>query len=324
MGGLAYRIPTRSAMSSISRITLGFIAKNAKFEERQAVNAMYKQTLNKFYDLLNVGKLIFFDTETTGLKSDHQITQIAGALVSLPDGNILSQFNEYSKLTDATKSRIQEEDLMKLHGVDPGFGAQKALEHNRYKGGEYPTEKEMLSHFEQWVNQYPGIPLVAHNASFDMRMIGAKGIKFPGRKVLDTMMMSRMYFIPILKGLNEGFGEPEAGRAIARMTNEKGKIQSTLGAVLKGLELDIEGWHEADQDVASTAEGFKGILVGIQGVLGTLGAGEPDGILDNLLKGAIKSQIGLESWQKDMDIKNKKTEAQKQKEWEETKKKPLL
>lgn len=306
-------------MGIVQRISLGFIAKKA-FLERQAMNSMYTQTLDKFEQLFNTDTVLFFDTETTGLTSSHQITQIAGAAVKLPDGGIVSQFNEYSQLTDDTKRRIQEESLMKQHGVDPGFGVQKCLEHNSYKYGDYATEEDMLQHFKQWVDQYPGVPLVAHNASFDMKMLGAKGIKFPGRKVFDTMMMSRMYFIPILRGLNEGFGEPEAARAIARMTNTKGKAQSTLGAVLKGLELEIEGWHEADKDVASTAEAFKGILGGIRGVLSTLGAGIPGGILDTLLKGAVKSQIELEDWQTRMDVKNDKANRVKQVAWENKKK----
>lgn len=306
-------------MQNVRRVTLGFLAKQANIN-KLAINAMYKQTLDKFNELLKMDKLIFFDTETTGLKPEHQITQIAGALVNIPENKVISQFNEYSNLTDATKKRIQEENLMKQHGVDPGFGAQKALEHNRYKEGDYVSEEEMLSHFKQWVDQYPSVNLAAHNASFDMKMIGAKGLKFQGRKVFDTMMMSRMYFIPIIKGLQEGFGDPEAAAAIARMTDPKGKLKSTLGAVLDGLNIQIEGWHEADKDVASTAEVYSGIVNTIRGVLDTVGAGEPNGILDSLLKGAIKSQIGLESWQKDMDKKNTMSENEKNRIWNEKKK----
>ena len=111
--------------------------------------------------------------------------------------------------------------------------------------------------------------LVAHNASFDLKMVNTRA-KMKGvppithfSKVLDTLMMSRKFFLPASQEL-EAEGDTEAKRYLDELTKKwnwkktkRAVLSSRLGDLAKALKQDLTNWHQALADVRGTVELFK-------------------------------------------------------------------
>ena len=110
----------------------------------------YTNELADFKNLLISGRLVFFDTETSGLDTQNDdIIQIAA--VEIINGNIGSKFNVYIN----TEKDLSESS--KIHHISNSF---------LKKNGMSITEGLLL--FNNFVK---GSPLVAHNLNFDKFML---------------------------------------------------------------------------------------------------------------------------------------------------------
>lgn len=236
-----------------------------------------KEVLEKFMQF--EGKtLILFDTETVGLEPNTsyiQITQIAGMAF---DGSTMTKIGEYSKklnlgeplqraLNDPnspeakhlSKERARHLRKYKKEDLHPS----DALKMTGYATGdeEKVDEKQGLIEFEEFVNKYQNVVLIAHNATFDMKAIQArrKLHGLPPMKrvpVLDTVQISRFFFIPAMQATESNPEAAEILKSLLAKTKYKSYV-SSLGKLASAFKIKIDGWHDAREDVMMLFEVLK-------------------------------------------------------------------
>ncbi len=165
------------------------------------------------YNLLE-DTFVVFDTETTGFNagSEDQIIEIGA--VKIQNGEILETFNE---LIDP--GRKLPEKITEITGI-----TDKMLKGKR-------TEQEVVLDFINW---YGELPLIAHNALFDLSFLESAIKKYSLKSftntLLDTMEMSRLV-------------SPNEAR-------------HNLSALVKRYEVDFDedSHHRADYDAKGTAQ----------------------------------------------------------------------
>lgn len=118
---------------------------------------------------------IVFDLETTGLRADEGDSIIEIGAVKLQNGVIIDRFDE---LINPGKN------------LDPKIVEITNITDSMLKGK--PLEKEMVIKFMEWCGN---LPLVAHNARFDLSFLENAYVKYNlGRiknTVIDTLGLSR-------------------------------------------------------------------------------------------------------------------------------------
>ena len=93
------------------------------------------------------------------------------------------------------------------------------------------------------------------------RKLGTQPIRHHG-KVLDTMLLSREFFIPMSQEL-EMDGDAEAKNVLDKLTHrwtksdKRQKISSKLGDLSAALTGDISNWHQALDDTRTTMSILK-------------------------------------------------------------------
>lgn len=136
-----------------------------------------KRTLPKIAAYVREGRVVVFDTETTGCSSWDEICQIAAA--EYVGGKLTRTFNLYICPTCRMNPWAEA-----VHGLSMEF-----LQEN----GAAPPEA--MQRFFEFVGQ--NAMLVAHNATFDLRMLNNECEKFgllfapEGLETCDTLALSR-------------------------------------------------------------------------------------------------------------------------------------
>jgi DNA polymerase III epsilon subunit-like protein len=204
--------------------------------------------------------IIFFDTETTGLKPGKaQVTEIAALVVPLVSWNdeftISAKFHEKAKLTDETQARIKRQsenpyNNPKFKSVSDLLAMTSYEEHDK----EFLDEHKMLLEFKEFSESIPNRIYAAHNASFDMRIVNGRLRKYneepiPTGEVLDTLSVVRLFLQPVIRSATAG--ERTADMASKLDTGRGGmwKYSSSLGDLAKASGMTIDNWHSADADV---------------------------------------------------------------------------
>jgi len=114
-----------------------------------------KASERKKFSLLpsQVGRIVVFDTETTGFSNDDCIVEIGA--VELVNGEVTGvQFHSYVNAT-----RRSHPGALKVHGLTSNFLSK------------YRRVGRVLTSFFDWVRD---ARLIAHNAAFDVRMLNAE------------------------------------------------------------------------------------------------------------------------------------------------------
>lgn len=214
--------------------------------------------------------MVLFDTETVGLEPNTSYIQLTHIAAMVYDGSTFNQVGEYSKkisigpeldraLNDpnSIESKHLSKEMMrreKKYGK-PDLHPRDALKMTGYDNpnAEKINEKEALIEFEKFLEQFPNVVILAHNATFDMKAIAARrrfhGLppmkKYP---VLDTLQVSRYFFIPSMQALETN---PEVKKVLdALLAKTKYKsYSSSLGKLGQALGVKVDGWHDAKEDV---------------------------------------------------------------------------
>jgi DNA polymerase-3 subunit epsilon len=161
--------------------------------------------------------VVIFDTETTGRDDDARLVEI-GAL-RVRDGKVVEQFQT---LVDP-EIRIPR-DAMEVHGITDAM----------VRGA--PRARPVLRAFVDFVGDRP---LMAHNASFDRRIVGQElarvGLRPPGIPLFCSLRLSRRIFPQApghsLKKLRDylQIPDPPAHRAIADCMTTLGLLLACAG-----------------------------------------------------------------------------------------------
>lgn len=261
------------------------------------------ENLLTYIDSLSTNTFIFFDTETTGFSpKNEQLTEIAALACEFNGFNVLGEFYEKIKLLPQIEKRMKpgtSEYEMWKSGIKSGDKFQEptdVLKMTRFGetpgSREYYEEKELLEGFAKFVHSYEKPILIAHNAPFDMKMINTRmkiyGLTPLNVPVLDTNIILKLFFIPMLKAL-KGSGNRLAGDFLNKLLvpvmtpegplmepeldwntkkpklnpdgtpkmKEKKFYSTSMGVVAPAFNINIDEWHNALADIKLMIEMFK-------------------------------------------------------------------
>ena len=136
-----------------------------------------KKNLLRLAECARRGRVVVFDTETTGCTSYDEICQIAAA--EYVHGDLARTFARYICPTCEMNPFAEM-----VHGLSPDFLSEHGL-----------APEEAMRQFFEFVGD--DVLLVAHNATFDMRMLHQECRKFGicfaprGLDTCDTLALSR-------------------------------------------------------------------------------------------------------------------------------------
>ena len=226
---------------------------------------------------------IFFDTETMGFnpKTD-QITEIGAMAIDPKTGEVVGDFDEFIKLDPRSLSRLHDPESEERREWDkeqkkswkPLKKPSDVLALTRYGGKDrdYHDEQEILSKFEEFVEQFSNPLLVAKNARFDMHFVNSrKNQKLKKYPVLDTHPFIKHHAIPLLIEFAEGNFEPFSRRVQIRAQSildtlrfkpggySSSRYSSSLGKMAPAFGIDVGDWHNALADVKMTIEMFNSL-----------------------------------------------------------------
>lgn len=210
------------------------------------------------FEGIELNSICFFDTETTGLHpSQSQIVEIAAILGD-------KKFYKKIELTEETLKQIedQKENFQKKSAKDKTI--EELLQMSNYSEGDdqKSSEESALKEFVQFVKS--ASILLAHNASFDMRMINVRCKKYgiepiKDISVYDSLAFSRRFFVPSLitieKTSRNAQSRQKAKDILDKITKQYYKsgqrmnISNTLSSLVGALRGQSEGWHQAMADV---------------------------------------------------------------------------
>lgn len=234
-------------------------------------------------------KIVFFDTETTGLHSFRsQITEIAALVTEGPDLKQIAQFHKSIELDPQTTDMMKREekaiqmvrdrksfqdikaetklpsDLIQciIKKGDRHYGIAKCLKEQEYYTKQTSgDELNILNEFYDFMAQHASNAIViGHNVEYDLRMVNTRlGRKIPFKEAYDTMYFARLYVIPALYAKSEG-GDVPSSLTYKSILDYKGKPMASLPATLKMFSIGIQGWHGAMADVQSTKAALTNIV----------------------------------------------------------------
>ena len=217
-------------------------------EEIQTSGLSYSQ-MKQELDNLRDSTFIFFDTETMGFNPKYdQITQIGFSSISFQDGKEgeREENNIYIEMTPQTWERLEngteenqrwkdfqkssvekverdsrlsdEQKEAKIKDLlDPYWVLRftgRVDDSNEFKNVDSMQEQKALEEFVTFIKDNNNPILVAHNSSFDMKMVNGRLEKYgmeklePGvniKEILDTLAVSREQHLPALLDLKQKF-----------------------------------------------------------------------------------------------------------------------
>jgi DNA polymerase III alpha subunit (gram-positive type) len=258
----------------------------------------YENPLTTMQDILNSFRdrtLIFFDTETTGISSkadSSQITEIAGVAYLANTAEKLGEFHKKISLNDkvekARERQVSNPEEVKNMSINSILAMTGYFEENT----EFTSEKEAMEGFKEFVSSFQNPLLIAHNAVFDMRQINdalkRNGSSFmPKIRVMDSLGLVKNYIQPLLNILRRGRASNRVQRLLVAMAfprkevismgkgefsellnsipeeelEERHKkysyLYSSLAHLTAGLKIDLKDWHSAIADTEALAQVVK-------------------------------------------------------------------
>jgi DNA polymerase III epsilon subunit-like protein len=209
------------------------------------------------FEGLDFNSICYFDTETTGLHPQtSQIVEIAAI-----KGD--EKFYKKIHLTDEIKAKIEREK----QNFEKQTKKDKTVEELLMMSGYHNTtsdssEKKALEEFVNFCKN--SAVLLAHNASFDMKMINQRckmyGIEhLKNIPVYDTLAFSRRFFVPALITIEQtsktSLSREKAKVILDKITKSYYKsgqrlnVSNSLSSLIGALRGSVGNWHQAMSDV---------------------------------------------------------------------------
>lgn len=208
------------------------------------------------FEGLELNKICYFDVEATGLHpKNSQITEIAAIF-----GDKL--FYRKILLLQETSNQIKQQQISFVRKNKRDKTIEELLEMSSYQSSAPDsTEEDALRDFAEFCKN--AAVLLAHNASFDMKMLNIRSKKYglpkiPKIPVYDSLAFSRRFFIPTLITL-ETTSKYESTRKRAKQlldkittkyykSGQRMNVTSKLSSLIAALRGKSENWHQAMAD----------------------------------------------------------------------------
>lgn len=177
-------------------------------------------------DIRKIRKFVVIDTETTGLKpAENDIIELCA--IKFEDFLPVEKFHTYLK-----PRKFIPEEATAINNITDDMVSDS------------PRFSEIKTSFEMFLD---GCPLVAHNASFDLKFLYASGLDLNPYKdiIYDTLSLSRKY----IRDYND-----------EKLENYK------LATVCDNNNIYCEGYHSADADTLACGILFVDIIKTIKDV----------------------------------------------------------
>ena len=254
-----------------------FLTEAVKIKGKSYIGKKPEEVLDML-DNLGDKTWIFFDTETTGLESNHeQLLEIAAVAVDpakwLEEAEVMDTFHVKIKLTDDLKARLgdldsdqrKEWEKRNLKSSKPLKQPQDVLAMTKYgePGMKTVDQNEALEQFHEFVTGFKDVVLVAQNATFDMDFINTLSPRrLPRVKVIDTLQLLDHQVMPVLRTLAEGNFDPADPKVQKRANDILNVLKgsSSLGKVTVAYGISAENWHSALADTKMLMKVYKKIV----------------------------------------------------------------
>jgi DNA polymerase III alpha subunit (gram-positive type) len=229
-----------------------------KISEARFDTTSIKEMLSMI-DSLKGKTLIWFDTETSGLKFNRplQFTQLA-AVSTDSNGNTIDTFNEKIKLNPKTKRAYDKSNPEKSGST------RRALEINKYFDnitGEEREELDVLKDFIDWVLSHSNPVLIAYNISFDLEIINTISPTKLRFFTIDVMKIAQYFWIPLNQYLAKQ-GDEQSQLVISKLG--RGRMASLPGSKLSVIasifNLDTSNAHDALGDITMMKDVFFNMI----------------------------------------------------------------
>lgn len=178
-----------------------------------------------------MGKIIIFDTETTGFKPG-QIAQLT-----------------YAILDTETRKAVGKNFFFTVNKMDSGAESIHKLSISKLK--ELSQGNVFADKADEIFNDFAGNTMVGHNVDFDVRFMGAElertSMSLEEPKTFDTMA----HFKPIMKMSKKSGGGYKSPK-LEEVVNFLGITDKDIERVANKMFMGFSGYHDARYDVAAT------------------------------------------------------------------------
>jgi DNA polymerase III epsilon subunit-like protein len=209
------------------------------------------------FEGVDLSSICYFDTETTGLHpANSQIVEIAAIIGE-------NKFYKKIHLTEDTKQKIEQQSKHFERENKRSKTIGELLAMSNYDQSEADsTEEEALKEFVEFARN--ASVLLAHNASFDMKMVNERCRMYglsPLQKipVYDTLAFSRRFFVPALITIEHNSRNAESRKKAKEILDKITKtyyksgqrlnISNSLSSLVGALRGSVGNWHQAMADV---------------------------------------------------------------------------
>jgi DNA polymerase III alpha subunit (gram-positive type) len=210
--------------------------------------------------------LIFLDLETMGLGSRfsyEQIIEIGAWSVNSNDREKIQELSIKVKLSNDTKSFISNEnsleqtDWIKRQKQKGSriLSPSEILEFTHYNenNNSFRTEKNALIELTEFIGQYNDVIIVGHNVGFDVKYLKNRcefnNIECGEFDIIDTLKLSKLYFIPLIKTLKDDRDACVYFDKLADGNKSRVYLSSKLGDLANAFDIKSKNWHSAIADV---------------------------------------------------------------------------
>ena len=241
------------------------------------------------YNYLNFEnkKLIYIDLETLGFHPRFEYEQIIEIAAEFVDGSsniIYEKFHNKILLSKSACDLINVTDSVQRYNWELRqkkkrksaiTSPEQILRFTKYDESNISkvTEEVALYKLFRIIEETENPILIAHNTEFDINYLQTRGKRYglvlPPSDVLDTLKLSRYFFIPLLKTLqkNNNKSENHVIGELTRFQNNRIHFSSRLGDLANALGINSKKWHSADADVIMMREVLNKMILFFKKIL---------------------------------------------------------
>ena len=231
-----------------------------------------KTSLKEIHDIISDHSryYIFFDLETLGMHPNSETDQIIEIAASVSHGfdtkETISTFYRKIKLSSASEMILDSNNVLRDVWIkrnsknNESITPEKILKMTDYNNnlGDLVDEQTAICEFLNFIRRFDNPILVAHNSGYDVKFLATRLFRFgydlDGCDVIDTLKISRYFFIPLLMVRKDYEIERKIYEKLLYKNASRISLSSKLGNIANSLGINSTNWHTANGDVEMLRE----------------------------------------------------------------------